>query len=201
MNSVFRLPAIALLFASAAFCQTAREITNLEDQDFEANLPSGSNLRLHLHAGDFRVVGADSEKISVHVEGKNVEQARNIKIQLTRSGGAVDLQLSHVPKNDLQVTIKVPRSTNLYTRMRAGDLSVEGVAGDKDLELTGGDLTLQVGSPEDYSHVDLSVKFGDVSGSQFGDPKGWLGNSVRKDGNGKYSLHAHVMAGDLVLKS
>ena len=156
---------------------------------------------MHLHDGNFRIVGSDSEKISVHVEGKNVEQAKNIKIQLNRSDGAVDLKLSHVPKNDLQVTIEVPRSTNLYARMRGGDLSVEGIAGDKDLELTGGDLTIQVGSPEDYAHVDLSVRFGDISGTQFGDPKGWLGNSVRKDGNGKYRLHAHVMAGDLVLKS
>jgi len=201
MNNVFRLLAVYLLFASAAFCQTAQETTNLQHQGFETNLASGATLRLHLHDGDFHVVGSDSEKISIRVAGKNVEQAKNIKIQLKRSGGNVDLKLSHVPKKELQVTIEIPRSTNLYARMRGGDLSVQDVAGDKDLELTGGDLTIQVGSPEDYSHVDLSVTFGDVSGTQFGDPKGWLGNSVRRDGNGKYRLHAHVMAGDLVLKS
>lgn len=200
MNSLYRILAVSLLFTSVGFCQT-QETTNLHDQKFETNLASGANLRLHLHNGDFRVVGTDSEKISVHAEGKNVEQAKNIKIRLKRSEGAVDLKLSHVPKNELQVTIEIPRSTNLFARMRGGDLSVEGIAGDKDLELTGGDLTIQVGSAEDYAHVDLSVRFGDVSGTQFGDPKGWLGNSVRKDGNGKYRLHAHVMAGDLVLKS
>jgi hypothetical protein len=201
MNNVFRLPAVYLLFASVAFCQTAQETTNLQHQGFEANLASGATLRLHLQDGNFRVVGSDSEKISVHVEGNNLEQAKNIKIQLKRSGSAVDLKLSHVPKKELQVTIEIPRSTNLYARMRGGDLSVQGIVGDKDLELTGGDLTIEVGSPEDYSHVDLSVKFGDVSGTQFGDAKGWLGNSVRSDGNGKYKLHAHVTAGDLVLKS
>ena len=201
MNKPFRLLAVTLLFTSVGFCQTAPETTNLQHQKFETNLASGANLRLHLHDGDFCVVGSDAEKISVHVEGKNVEQAKKIKIQLKRSDGAVDLKLSHVPKKELQVRIEIPRSTNLYARMRGGDLSVEGVAGDKDLELTGGDLTIQVGSAEDYAHVDLSVRFGDVSGAQFGDPKGWLGNSVRKDGNGKYRLHAHVMAGDLVLKS
>jgi hypothetical protein len=201
MNNALRLMAVFLLFESVAFCQTTQETTNLQHQGFETNLPSGVNLRLHLHDGDFRVVGSDSEKISIHVEGKNVEQAKNIKIQLSRSGSAVDLKLSHVPKKELQVTIEIPRSSNLYARMRGGDLSVQGVAGDKDLELTGGDLTIQVGNPEEYSHVDLSVRFGDVSGTQFGDPKGWLGNSVRRDGNGKYRLHAHVMAGDLVLKS
>lgn len=120
---------------------------------------------------------------------------------MKRSGTFVDLTLSHVPQKQLQVTIEIPKSTNLYTRMRGGDLSVQDVVGDKDLELTGGDLTIQVGSPEDYSPVDFSVKSGDISGTQFGDPKGWIGNSLQKEGHGKYKLHAHVMAGDLVLKS
>ena len=201
MNNPIRLLAVSVLFTSLGFCQNSQETTNLQNQKFETNLTSGASLRLHLHEGDFRVVGTDSEKISVRVEGKNLEQAKQIKIQMKRSDRGVDLKLWHVPKKELQVTIEIPRSTNLYARMRGGDLTVEGVVGDKDLELTGGDLTIQVGSPEDYAHVDLSVRFGDVKGTQFGDPKGWLGDSVRKDGNGKYRLHAHVMAGDLMLKS
>ena len=201
MDRALRLLVVSVLFASVAFCQPAQETTKLQHQSFETNLAVGTRLRLHLHEGDFRVVGSDAEKISIHVEGRSVEQAKKIKIQMTRSDGGLDLKLSHVPKNELQVTIEIPRSTNLYARMRGGDLSVEGVARDKDLELTGGDLTIPVGSPEDYAHLDLSVRLGDVSGKQFGDPKGWPGNSVRKDGNGKYRLHAHVMAGDLLLKS
>jgi hypothetical protein len=63
----------------------------------------------------------------------------------------VDLKLSHVPKNELQVTIEIPRSSNLYAQMLGGDLSVQGGAGDKDLELTGGDLTIQVENAEELS--------------------------------------------------
>lgn len=200
MNKAFQFLAVYLLLAPLAFCQAEQKLTDLQHQDFQANLAGGANLRLHLHDGDIRVVGSDSEKISIHVEGKNIELAKNIEIQLKRSDSTVDLTLSHVPKNELQVTIAIPKSTNLYARMRGGDLSVEGVAGDKDIELTGGDLTIQVGNPDDYSNVDLSVTFGDVSGAQFGDPKGWIGKSVRKAGHGKYKLHAHVMAGDLALK-
>ncbi len=201
MKNPFRLLAVSVLCTSVGFCQGAQQTTNLQHQKFEANLASGASLRLHLHEGDFRIVGSDSEKISVRAEGKNVDQAKQIKIRLKRLDGSVDLKLSHVPKKELQVTIEIPRSTNLYARMHGGDLSVEGVVGDKDLELTGGDLTIQVGSPEDYAHVDLSVRFGDISGTQFGDPKGSVGNSVRKNGNGKYRLHVHVTAGDLTLKS
>jgi hypothetical protein len=201
MCNPFRIAAVCLLFASIGFCQAVKETSSLERQDFETKVASVTNLRLHLHDGDFRVVGSDSDKISIHVNGKNLELAKKIKIRIRRATGTVDLKLSHVPKNELQVTIKVPLSINLYARMRGGDLSVDAVRGDKDLELTGGNLTIGVGAPEEYSQVDLSVRFGDISGSQFGDPKGWLGNSVHKVGTGKYRLHAHVMAGDLMLKS
>jgi hypothetical protein len=201
MKIALRLSAATLLFAPAAVGQIAQEITKLPPQGFETNLASGATIRLHLHDGNFRIVGNDAEKIFIHTAGKNSEQAKDIKIRLTRSGNGVDLKLSHVPKYELQVTIEIPRTTNLYARMRGGDLAVSGVAGDKDLELKGGDLTIQVGNPEEYSHVDLSVRFGDVNGDQFGQPKGWLGGSVRKDGYGKYRLHAHVLAGDLRLKS
>ena len=201
MDSALRITAVCLLFACVGFCQAVQETSSLDHQDFETTVASGTKLRLHLHEGNFRVIGSASDKISIHVDGKNLGQAGNIRIGFKRANGTVDLTLSHVPKNELQVTIKIPVSTDLYARMRGGDLLVEGVRGDKDLELTGGDLTIQVGNPEEYSQVDLSVRFGDVSGTQFGDPKGWLGNSVRKLGTGTYRLHAHVMAGDLILKS
>jgi hypothetical protein len=193
----FAIPALT----SLGFCETKPVTANLSNQPFEANLPNGVTLRLHLHDGDFRIVGGDDSKISVRADGKNLNLATNIKILLKRTGDQADLKLSHVPKNELQVTITIPKSTNLYGRMRGGDLTVEGVAGDKDLQLTGGNMTIQIGNPADYAHVDLSVRFGDVSGDQFGDPKGWLGNSLTHEGSGKYRLHAHVFAGDLVLKN
>jgi hypothetical protein len=180
--------------------QSNAAVANLRDQPFEANLSGATTLRLHLHDGDFRILGGDADKILIRAEGKNLAQARRIKIRMERQGNMVDLKLSHVPKNELQVTIAVPRTTDLFTRMRGGDLTVEGVSGNKDLRLTGGDLTIQVGSPADYGYVNLSVRFGDVRGDEFGDPKGWLGNSVRQEGTGKYRLEAHVLAGDLLLK-
>lgn len=191
---------LTVLTSVSSTGQSKPALANLEGQSFGANLSGATTLRLHLHDGDFRILGSDADKISIRAEGKNLAQARQIKIRLERQGDVVDLKLSHVPKKELRVIIAVPRATDLYTRMRGGDLTVEGVSGNKDLRLTGGDLTIQVGTPADYGHVNLSVRFGDVSGDQFGDPKGWLGNSVRQDGTGKYRLDAHVFAGDLLLK-
>ena len=201
---VTRFLMMVLLFSCCAFADpgaAAREETlALDGQPFQTDLTRIAAVRLHLRDGDFRIVGGDSDQITIHTDGKNAPLAKKMKVQIRRSGDCLDLTLLNVPKNELQVTIAIPKETSLYARMRAGDLSVSGITGDKDVELVAGDLSIQVLDAADYGPVDLSVRLGDVSGSQFGDPKGVMGNSVRQAGTGKYKLHAHVFAGDLTLK-
>ena len=200
-----RVLTIVLLVSAAGFLNAASngtkdETLTLSEHPFQSDLEEITNVRLHLKDGDFRIVGVDSDDIMIRTDGKNAAEAKRMRVRLRRSGHSLDLTFFHVPKNEVQVTIAIPRETGLFARMRGGDLSVDGVAGDKDLELIGGDLSIQVADPHEYGPVDLSVKFGDVSGSQFGNPKGWIGNTVKQNGIGKYRLHAHVFAGDLMLK-
>lgn len=188
-------------FANAASNASRTESATLCDgSSYQTDLNRIATVRLHLRDGDFRIVGSDSDEIMIHTEGKNRALAKKMQLQLKRTGDSLDVNFLHVPKNEFQVTIAVPKETNLYARMRGGDLSVAGVSGDKDLELTGGDMSIQVPDPADYGPVDLKVRFGDVGGSPFGDPKGWIGNALKANGNGKFRLHAHVFAGDLMLK-
>jgi len=197
---VIMLLALCCGFANAASAGTSVETATLSGQPFQTDLTRIASLRLHLHDGDFRIIGSDSDEVTIHTDGKNRAQTSKMQVQLKRTGDSLDITFLHVPRNEVQVTIAVPKQTNLYARMRGGDLSVDGVTGDKDLELMGGDLRIQVPDPREYGPVDLSVRFGDVSANQFGNPKGWIGNSLKRDGNGRYRLHAHVFAGDLTLK-
>ncbi|HVN18106.1 MAG TPA: hypothetical protein VMU05_05015 [Dongiaceae bacterium] len=176
------------------------EMSTLDARTLQADLTRVTNLRLHLRDGEFRVVASDSDDITIQTQGKNHVLAKKMKVRVQQTGDFLDITFLHVPKSDCQVTIAVPKQTNLYARMRAGDLSVDGVAGDKDLELFAGDLSVEVPDATEYGPVDLSVRFGDVSGSPFGNPRGTVGNSLRRDGNGRYRLHAHVFAGDLTLR-
>lgn len=204
MSVAWRWFAIALLVSCCGLLNASSTRSEVEtaalDGPFQTDLSRITTLRLHLHDGDFRIVGSDLHEITIHTDGKNRAQSKNMHVQLKRTGDSLDITFSHVPKNEFQVTIAVPRETNLFARMRAGDLSVDGIAGDKDLELMAGDLSIQVPDAADYGPVDLSVRFGDVSGDQFGSPRGWMGNSLKRDGSGKHRLHAHVFAGDLMLR-
>lgn len=203
MNIPARWFTIALLASSCALANaTAKpevETASL-DRPYQADMQAITSLRLHLHYGDFRIIASDSDDVTIRADGKNRDQAKKMKVRVLRTGNALDIAFLHVPKNECPITIAVPRETKLFARMRAGDLSVDGISGDKDLELLAGDMSIQVLNAADYGPVDLSVRFGDVSGGQFGDPKGWIGNSLKRDGNGRYRLHAHVFAGDLTLK-
>jgi len=192
---------LVLLLVPVAVAQSKLEMKDLQRHPFNVEFPSSSFLRIRLQSGDFRVVGRDDDRIVVHFEGKNAENARNLTVRWKLSDRTGDLHISRSPKNDLQVTVEIPKSTGINVRMRAGNLDVEGIFGDKDVELLAGDLTIGVGDPQSYGLVDASVRFGDVHGDAFGDPRGWLGGALMKEGPGRYRLRAHVLAGDLTLVS
>ena len=197
----FALASLIVSSAPLAIAQSKRvEATNLPDQPFQVEYPSGNNLNLLLRSGDVRVVGTNDNKISVRVDSKNLEKAREVKVVFDRSDNSARLRVSGGPKNDTQIVVEVPKATGLFVRMPAGELEISDVTGDKDVQLHAGELIVHVGSPADYSHVDASVTTGGLEAPPFHEDHGGFFRSFHKDGKGKYKLHAHVGAGDLTLR-
>ena len=188
------------LAAGASLAQSSTERSDIVDHPFSADFAAGGKLRVHVRSGDVRIVGTDQNSISVELSGKKAREARNLRVRLDGSHGESDLRISGGPKNDFRITIRVPRVTDLYARIPFGDVEIEDVVGDKDVALHAGDLTIAVGNPDDYRHVEASVTTGDLSGAPFGEEHGGLFRSFEKEGTGKYRLHAHVGAGDLTLR-
>ena len=194
------------LFASLALLVPAGlpdsklEVRDLKNHPFAVDFPSGGTLRLHLRSGEFRIVGHSDNRVAVHLNGRNADDARDLTVRFRRSDNTADLRVFGGPKNDLEVTIEVPSAAMLLVRMPAGDLSIEGVSGDKDVELHFGELTISVGNAADYNHVDASVMSGGLEAAPFGESHGGMFRSFEKNGTGKYRLHAHVGAGDLTLR-
>jgi len=176
------------------------EISERGIPHFEAAIPSATRIALHIRSGDIRIVGSGDGKVSVDISGKNKDRIEDLRYRLTSTSGNAELHVSGGPKNDLQITIHIPRNVELYVRVLAGDLTIEGITGSKDVELHFGDLTIEAGNPADYSHVEASVNAGDISAAPFGEGRGGLFRSFHKSGPGKFTLYAHVGAGDLTLK-
>jgi len=176
------------------------QVTEVGKDSFQADFVSGGQLRMHIRSGELRVIGSDENKIRVNYSGKNGRKTSDVTVSLKTVGNNAELRVSGGPHNDFRIEIQVPKNSGLYLRMPAGDLEVNGLTGDKDVEIHAGDITLGVGKADEYGHVDASVNAGDLDAQPFGVSKGGLFRSFDKHGGGKYRLHAHVGAGDLVLR-
>lgn len=204
---VYRRLILLPLLLSSGFTASVRAagegsknvIVKVGEPHFEARLPVGVPLRLYVRSGDIRLIGSDDSKITVDVSGRNAHESDDVKHHLTVLDNAAEFHLSGGPRNNFRITIQLPKNCDLFLRVPAGDVTVMGISGNKDIELHAGDLSIQVGDPSEYSHVDASVNAGDVQAVPFGESRSGLFRSFKKSGAGKYKLHAHVGAGDVSL--
>ena len=201
MRFPIRLLTVFALLTAPALAQKKTEIIESGKAHFEAELPSGASLRLHIRSGEIRVVGTDENRIVVDIIGKNAGESEDVKYRLSRvdNSNTVSFRLSGGPTNDFRVSVRIPKNSNLFLRIPAGDVEVRGITGHKDVELHAGDLTVEVGSAENYAYADASVKAGEIDAVPFGVSKGGLFRSFKKQGPGSLRLHVHVGAGDLTL--
>lgn len=161
---------------------------------------SGGTIRLHLEAGGYSITPNDSENIVVTCRVHTEEQLKRIKVEIKPRSASADVYVSDTPHNDFQATIEVPRHSNLWARLSAGELDVEDVRGDKNLEIRAGRLQIDIPHPEQYGHRDASVWTGSIESSAFDVSKGGLFRSFEQQGPGTYRLHAHVLTGEIDLR-
>jgi hypothetical protein len=189
---------VLLALASPALPGNVKsEVVLAGKSHMEFDCPSNMPLRLLVRSGEILIVGTDDNKITVDLAGKNADKILDVKGRLSVSNNVAELHLTGGPKNDLQIIIHLPKNSDLTARIFAGDVNVQDVIGNKDLELHAGQLTISVDKPDDYGHVDMSVNAGQVDAEIFGDSKGGLFRSVCRETDGKYRLHAHVGTGEL----
>ncbi len=193
--------ALFLLLAGAlALAEEHGTIVERGKDRFETEFAAGGRLRLEVRSGDVRISGSDSDKISIHYEGRRANESDDVVVTCKKAGRGAELEISGGPRNEFQIRIEVPRETELHVRMPFGELGIVKVQGDKDVELHAGQLNMEIGDPKDYAQIEASVLTGELDLSAVGIEKGGLFRSYKKDGPGKYRLYAHVGSGEIDLR-
>src|SRR5579864_4435630 len=193
-----RTALVVILILSASFL--AAQDANVEDigkSPTEAKFVSGGKVRMDLCSSGIEVIGKDSDALHVEYDSG---RGHDVKVRIQVSGDRADLSVRNCPNNNFQVRIEIPKSSELYVRMLAGQLDVRDVTGDKDVALSFGQLNVDLGKAEQYAHVDASVNSGQLNAAAFNVDKGGLFRSFSQSGPGKYRVHAHVGAGQLDLR-
>jgi hypothetical protein len=162
----------------------------------------GGTIHLRLSSGEYSVRPGTSSQIRVRWEedgeGHHPQDLKKVKIALDKSGNVATLRTDG-PTKHVRFTIEIPAQSDLFLNMRAGDVRITGIEGNKEVHMTAGDLTIEV-SPASYSLVHATVKIGDLHGKAFGKSSDGFGNSLNWTGAGKYTLNATMFAGDLSLQ-
>jgi len=161
---------------------------------------SNGRIKMDLSAGEYRISGSPDNRIRLDWSVRDPGQLSKVKARADVKGADATITTDG-PSNHFKVNIQVPTRTDLYVRLTAGDLRIQQIEGNKDVEVHAGDVRIDVGRAQDYQRVDAGIWVGDLNAEPFQISKEGLFRSFDWKGNGPYHLHAHLKAGDLRLIS
>ena len=168
-------------------------------QTLDAPLRPRAVLRVHSLPAGLEIVGTDQAAIHVSCASGDAEPIR-MRFQGNQDDETLTIGGDLLKGNNVRVRIEVPRKTSLWVEMAAGEVKVEEIEGDKDINLYAGQITISSTRPWDYRSVDASVSIGDVKAPVYGaERSGFFPGFTKKIHDGEYSLHAHVIAGEIDL--
>jgi hypothetical protein len=177
----------------------AADIEQAGKSPLEAKFVSDGQIRMSLCPGAIELTGRNDNLLRVSYTARTGEEDE-VRVRIQVNGDQAAIRVRGCPHNNFKLRIEVPKTSNLYARMFAGEINIDGIHGDKDVEIHAGHLTMQVGRPEENGHVDASVYSGELEASAFDVSKGGLFRSFDHHGPGKFRVHAHVGAGQLELR-
>jgi DUF4097 and DUF4098 domain-containing protein YvlB len=198
---VYRVIAVCLLLVP--FCAAADDWNYEESHDVTRDFVAGGMVHVRMRVGDIHITRSDTTKIRLHytVKSRREDRVKEAHVDIDIRGRDANLEFHSAMggNTNFDVELEVPESTNLDVHEKVGDVTVENVEGDKDLELGVGDIRIAFGRAA-YHLINASTSIGNVNGDGYGETSGWLGKTLKYHGDGRYDLRAHVGVGDIHLE-
>lgn len=179
---------------------------------------AGGEILLNGTIGDVSVVGWDKPQVELTVskatkkhygrdeQEKALKLLERFSIVMMKEGehrlvvtvaparGLLGQLLNGATNLELSFTLRVPKSSNLRVKHKAGDISVTGVGGDISVSNRAGDISLALSGKEKYV-IDAKSRLGEVR-SAFSrkkqSPAGDVSGLAEQDGNYKIRLRVDV---------
>jgi hypothetical protein len=169
LNMLHKTIVVCLLLAP--FCAALDHWNYEESHDEARDFVAGGMLHVRLSVGDLHIKRGDSSKIRLHYTVKSLRESHvkdaHVDFEVRGRDARIEFHAPTGGNTQFDVELEVPASTNLDVREKVGDLRVDDIEGDKDLELGVGDIQVAVGRSA-YHLVRASTSIGDVSGDGYG---------------------------------
>ncbi len=184
--------AVVLLLSVFTLASDSSERLN---PTIEKQFVTGGQIDLNLSAGGYVVRGTSENRISIDL---NPSQAPHVRAEVKIDGNRARIYVNG-PEHNFQATIYVPQRSDLVITQSVGDLRIQAVEGNKDVDLDVGSLKVDVPKAADYGEVDATVRIGSLKAPAWNAQHDGFFRSFESHGHGKYSLNAHVGVGDMTL--
>ena len=190
-----------IVVASLALGAVAFGQSKVDEHVIEQTFPAGGLVTMHLASGDYAVRAGAGDRIVVRWRAAQTRHERDMKKIDVRTDlfGSVATIRTQGPTSRARFTIEIPARSDLHLRVRAGDVRISGIEGNKDVRMTAGDLDIDV-APASLRQVHASVSIGDLHAHALGIEKDGFKNSLDWFGDGAYTLDARMFAGDMKLR-
>jgi hypothetical protein len=187
-----------LLLLSVRLCSANNHYAETREQTWD--FAGGGRVVFHMRYGDLKVSPTQDDHLSVSytMQSDHSDFISKVTTRFEISSTAALLRIDAPRNGSINVELKVPQSSNLRLRVTAGDVTVGPIEGDEDVETEAGDIRIDLPEHFDAGAVDARTHAGDVT-APWGEPRGWLGGSLKYDGAGKFSIHVRTLAGDIEL--
>jgi hypothetical protein len=194
MNRAQKLQ-IALVLALSVFTLAADASPDSLNPSIEKQFVTGGQIDLNLSAGGYVIRGTTDNRISIEL---NPSQAPHVRADIKIEGSRARIDVNG-PEHNFQATIYVPQRSDLVISQSVGDLRIQAVEGNKNIDLNVGSLKVDVPKAADYADVDATVRIGSLKAPAWNAQRDGFFRSLEAHGQGKYSLNAHVGVGDMTL--
>jgi hypothetical protein len=164
-----------------------------------SSFPSGSNLRLHLRSGEFRVIGRDGNGIAVHFSAGATLTAPATLPFASGAWAMMATFASLVGQEQSEGHHRSPQFSHALCHARGRSFRRGSFRRQRRGTPRRG-LDHRRRQSRGLRPQDAPVMSGDLETAPFGESHGGLFRSFEKSGSGRYKLHAHVRAGDLTLR-
>ena len=164
--------------------------------------PSGAHFWFKLRGGDVHIKrGSDPTHVVVRYtpDLRKPWQENKVQLRWRTHNSSLQMEIRAPLSLSVDAELELPSPISLEVHMTGGDLAVEGVEGDKNLQLFAGDLKVDVGTLESLREAEVSSGIGDANVPSAGTMHGWLGHTWKYQGSGPYRLYARTTFGDVSL--
>ena len=159
----------------------------------------GGQVQMVLSAGKYTIAGSPEKQISLVAETGNPADRRKVHLSASIDGREAVIR-TEGPSNRFAVTIGLPSRSDLIVRLSAGDLTISGLEGHKDVSAWAGDVKIGVARAEDQRSVNASVLAGEISARPFDRSTGGVFRFLSWQGGGQYDLRVRLTAGQVTLR-